>query len=74
MSEHLKYPCLCKNTIKMKILEKVINKEEVFSYQMLVDTISGELIKENTHIGIDINFLHVYIKSLISELIKSGNL
>jgi hypothetical protein len=62
--------CLCKNSIKLKLIEFVCKNNIPFSLTRIVDDFALQI--KNDHIGkalsVDDNFLKTYICNLLSEL------
>ena len=66
--ENTALKCLCRNSIKLKILEAINTDEEPFEIINLIELIATNLMNENKDLKIDDNFLKSYIFKIINDL------
>jgi hypothetical protein len=63
--------CQCRNSIKLKILEKVNDCSKPWNLRNLIEKIFCCVKKDNQHLVIDDDFLKTYIRSIVSEMVDS---
>lgn len=63
--------CQCKNSVKIKLLEMINSNKRPINVKKLINK-TLELVREELDgIDIDNEFIKIYIKSIITEMIKS---
>jgi hypothetical protein len=68
--ENKKTSCLCRNSIKMQLLDYLNSIDAPIEIFKLIHTINQLIRKTNPDLNLDDNFLNTYVQTVIEDFIE----